>query len=54
MEVDLTRGGWDVSRGLFQGAGANMPAKGNGPLGVIRMRHGLDTPDAMTIDSARM
>jgi phosphate-selective porin len=37
VEADLARGGWDVSGALLQGAGANMPSNGNGPLGVFRI-----------------
>jgi phosphate-selective porin len=39
-EVSLAHAGWAVTGGLFQGAGANMPAKGNGPLGVFRCTFG--------------
>ena len=53
VEVDLTRSGWDVSGGLFQGAGANMPSKGNGPLGVARIGYGRTGAVSATPWSAR-
>lgn len=40
VEGDWVRGGWQLSAGLFQGEGANMNAKGNGPLGVMRASYG--------------
>jgi Phosphate-selective porin O and P len=40
LEADWRRGGWAISTGLFQGEGANMNAKGNGPLGVVRVSYG--------------
>ena len=53
VELDLTRSGWDVSGALFQGAGANMPAKGNGPLGVARIGYGRTGTVSGTPWSAR-
>jgi phosphate-selective porin len=40
VEVDLARNGWDLSGGLFQGAGANMPFRNGGPMSVVRVGHG--------------
>ena len=40
VEGDFSRGGWTFSAGLFQGGGANMNGKGNGPLGVARLSCG--------------
>ena len=40
VQADWTRGGWAFSVGLFQGEGANMNPKGNGPLGVLRCSYG--------------
>jgi phosphate-selective porin len=53
LEVDLAHGGWDASAGLFQGAGANMPSKGNGPLGVFRLGYGRAGTVRATSWSAR-
>lgn len=36
IEGDWTKGGFSLSAGIFQGEGANMNPKGNGPLGVVR------------------
>jgi hypothetical protein len=49
VEGDWMKGGFSLSAGLFQGEGANMNPKGNGPLGVVRCRYGRkgrigDTP----------
>lgn len=38
-EIDLTRRGWELAGGLFQGAGANMPFRNSGPMGVVRIGH---------------
>lgn len=40
VEADWTKGGFSLSTGLFQGEGANMNPKGNGPLGVVRLSYG--------------
>ena len=40
VEGDFSRGGWAFSAGLFQGEGANMDGRGNGPLGVARLSYG--------------
>ncbi len=48
MEVDLARGGWQWSAGLFQGGGANMDSRGNGPLGVARLSYGGNESDGGT------
>ncbi len=40
VEGDWDHGGWQLSAGLFRGEGANMNAKGNGPLGVMRASYG--------------
>lgn len=40
VEGDWTFSGWKLSAGLFQGEGANMNPKGNGPLGVARASYG--------------
>lgn len=40
VEGDWERRGWQLSAGLFQGEGANMNARGNGPLGVARASYG--------------
>ncbi|MGA9753375.1 MAG: porin [Acidobacteriota bacterium] len=40
VEGDFNHGGWEFSAGLFQGEGANMNGKGNGPLGVARLSYG--------------
>ncbi len=39
-EADWSPGGLALSAGLFQGEGANMNPKGNGPLGVLRASYG--------------
>lgn len=36
--------GWDFAGGIFQGAGANNPPRGNGPLGVMRLSYGRKAP----------
>ncbi len=53
VEVDLTRGGWDLSGGLFQGAGANMPFSSGGPMGVIRIGYGRTGTVSTTPGSVR-
>ncbi|MGC8853642.1 MAG: porin, partial [Halothiobacillaceae bacterium] len=40
VEADWTKGGFSLSAGLFQGEGANMNPKGNGPLVVVRLSYG--------------
>lgn len=40
VEADWSPGGLALSAGLFQGEGANMNPKGNGPLGVARVSYG--------------
>lgn len=40
VEVDWSPGRLALSAGLFQGEGANMNPKGNGPLGVVRASYG--------------
>ncbi len=40
IEMDKDMGGWAISLGLFQGGGANMDFKGNGPMSVARVIYG--------------
>lgn len=39
LEGDWGHDGWKLSAGIFQGAGANNPSHGNGPLGVARLSY---------------
>jgi hypothetical protein len=52
-EVDIIRGGWDVSSALFQGAGANMPFRNSGPMGVVRIGYSRDGAVSTTPWSVR-
>jgi hypothetical protein len=40
VEGDWSAGGWAFSAAVFQGGGANMRARGNGPLGAVRATYG--------------
>ncbi len=42
VEGDWNSGGWQLSGGAFDGAGANTPPRGNGPLGVGRVSYGRE------------
>ncbi len=42
LEGDWDHAGWNFSGGIFQGAGANDPSRGNGPLGVTRLSYGRE------------
>ncbi len=48
VEGDFGRGGLCLSLGLFQGEGANMDPRGNGPLGVVRASYGGKEKDSGT------
>lgn len=42
LECDWDRGNWSLSVGIFQGAGANNPSRGNGPIEVVRVSYGQE------------
>jgi hypothetical protein len=42
LECDWDHSGWQLSAGLFHGAGANEASRGNGPLGVARLSYGSE------------
>jgi hypothetical protein len=43
-QMDRICGPWKLALGLFQGGGANMAFRGNGPLGVAQITYGSSQP----------